>query len=183
MSVRLQRYLWHLRHSRLLQRSRDESRGFIDRRQPKRLLVLCYGNIYRSALAAGILRQRLSEKPFELRSAGFYNVGGRSPQEEFVALAGSHGIDISEHRSRVVSRSDLDWADAIAIMDWRNWESVRKLDPAAVQRIVWLGAFGECSDTQISDPYGKGPEASEAAVKKISEAVAGLADRLIASLD
>ncbi|HET9837520.1 MAG TPA: ATP-grasp domain-containing protein, partial [Candidatus Angelobacter sp.] len=82
---------------------------------PKRILFVCYGNICRSPLAAAIARPALSG--IEIQSSGFHHAVGRSSPEKILRAAHTFGLDLSQHRSSLVSREQLRGADLIVAMD------------------------------------------------------------------
>lgn len=141
-----------------LRSARNHTRERMNTLRPKRLLVMCYGNIYRSPLVEAYLRRRLAGLPdLELRSAGFHPKGGRTSQKEFIDYVCQRaGLDLSSHRSRVVTASDLAWADGVLIMDRHNWHALAASRDVhdVLAKVLWLGAFGKGDSVEIRDPYG-----------------------------
>lgn len=116
----------------------------------KRVLVVCYGNIYRSAFAGEYLRRELAGIA-EIRSTGFHPRIGRSSPARHVAMSRELGVELSEHRSALTSRADVDWADTIVLMDRHNWNALDEIG-ADHSRFVWLGTLGN-RGIEIPDPY------------------------------
>ncbi len=89
--------------------------------------MVCLGNICRSPLAAGILRQRFVENNIEgmVDSAGFepYHIGDTA-DERSVLVARKHGIDLSAHRARLFRKDDFETYDKIYVMDDNNYRDV-----------------------------------------------------------
>lgn len=163
---------WRLRCLGATRAARRASRAVLGGSHLRRLLVVCYGNIYRSPYVAGLLRARLRDL-CEVRSSGFHRASGRPSPAELVVIAAAAGIDLSGHRSTTVTASDLAWADAIILMDRHNWQALQQCaaDPG---KLVWLGTFdGGC---EIPDPYGR-PESEVRdvmqRVHRCAEALAG----------
>lgn len=148
----------------------------------ERILAICYGNIYRSPLVAACLRKGLERVAgCEVRSAGFHEPGGRSSPPEFVVLARERvGVELSTHRSSVVTSDDLAWADTILIMDRLNWHRLASMDIDCADKVVWLGAFGSSPSCEIPDPYGQPQQAVEVIVDRLVEATAGLVSQVSA---
>jgi protein-tyrosine phosphatase len=78
------------------------------------VLILCTANICRSVLAQGLLSARLAARggPVPVASAGLLG-SGRQPPAEVVSLMAARGIDVTAHRSRLVTAADLAGADLI----------------------------------------------------------------------
>jgi protein-tyrosine phosphatase len=131
-------------------------------------LILCYGNINRSAFAAALAAARGHPGA---RSAGFYPEEGRSSPEATVACAARYGVDLSAHRSRRVRREELSSADAIFVFDLQNVARVAALDPGALARIHLVGALDEEADVLIADPHGRGDAVLAQTLARIARAV------------
>jgi protein-tyrosine-phosphatase len=126
--------------------------------KPREILFLCYGNICRSPFAEllwnGTLRGADATLP-RAHSAGFVEEAGRRAPERIVRLVReSFGIDLSAHRSRVVSDADIAAADAIFVMDGQNHQDVAHRFPLALAKTFFLGASADPVHFSIADPYG-----------------------------
>ncbi len=171
-----------LLHQRVLFRARRLSLARTASRRPQRLLVMCYGNIYRSPFVASRLATRLtSQSGFEIRSAGFHHVTDRPSPQEYVRLVSGYQVDLEPHRSRLVAPADLEWAEAIVIMDRYNWERLQPSGAEIQGKIIWLGAFGEAGPVEIEDPYALPQPRVQAIVEQMRAAADGLAQRLLGS--
>ena len=80
------------------------------------LLVVCRGNVCRSPFAAALLRPVLSRNRMRVDSVGLMAPGRPSPPEAVAAAAG-HGVDLSVHRSQLVTAESVRAADLIVVMD------------------------------------------------------------------
>lgn len=180
--IALPRALWRrLLHQWALVRARRHSTARIRAQQPRRLLVMCYGNIYRSPFVATWLASRLADKAgFEIRSAGFHPVSARPSPQEYIGLAMNYHVNLEPHRSRIVESADLEWADAIVIMDRYNWERLRPFGAVVRNKIVWLGAFALGGPVEIEDPYALPPPRVQVIVEQMREAADGLLHQLLA---
>jgi protein-tyrosine-phosphatase len=141
----------------------------------QRLLIICYGNIYRSAFVGEYLRSRLNGR-VEVRSAGFHKVEGRASPDSHVKMSAELGVDLTAHRSRLVSKSDTEWADTIVLMDRHNWTSLDTLgvDP---EKCVWLGTLAP-GPVEIVDPYKMTDHAARAVIKRLHQGAQALAQVL-----
>src|SRR5207253_406313 len=92
-----------------------------------KILFVCLGNICRSPLAEGILRDKLKSRNVEVEidSAGTasYHVG-EPPDERAIKIAKKYGVDISKLRGRQFSAKDFDDFDLIYVMDNSNYTDV-----------------------------------------------------------
>jgi protein-tyrosine phosphatase len=77
---------------------------------------VCYGNICRSPVAAGLLHPLFSPTGMRVASAGFMGPG-RPPPPEAVAAAARHGVDLSAHRSQLLTADSVQAADLIVVVD------------------------------------------------------------------
>ena len=90
-----------------------------------KILMVCLGNICRSPLAHGILESKLPRDHFYVDSAGTANYHvGDMPDRRSIAVAESHGIDISHQRGQQFKASFFDVYDVIYVMDEYNYENV-----------------------------------------------------------
>ena len=133
-----------------------------------RILFVCAGNICRSPLAEGIFRHLVTEagrsSEFEIDSAGTGGWHqGQQPDRRSIAVAASHGIDISRQSARRIEPSDFGRFDLILAMDQDNLKNLCKAAPAdALGKLHLFNAFALGSDKDIPDPYYGGREDFEA---------------------
>lgn len=127
--------------------------------------MVCLGNICRSPLAHGILESKLNPDLFYVDSAGTANYHvGEQPDSRSIAIARSHGIDISYQRGRQFKIDDFDTFDYIYAMDNSNYENIIKLarnsnDISKVKLIL-----EECDSIKtkyVPDPYYGGLDGFE----------------------
>lgn len=172
-----------LKYRLALLMARSDSRSRLDRIAPQRVLVLCYGNIYRSPYVEYYLRNLLGDSTaVEIRSAGFHHRSGReSPAEHIERCKQQYNVDLGQHRSQQVDRQLLEWADIVVIMDGNNFNSVRLLDSHALNKVIWLGALNPQTPIEIADPYGRQNNEQDAIVGQLSRATETLARQLIRS--
>ncbi|HEU4780895.1 MAG TPA: hypothetical protein VFS58_13515 [Steroidobacteraceae bacterium] len=140
-----------------------------------KVLVVCHGNIYRSPLVAVRLRELLGPGRV-ISSAGFHPKGERPSPAAHINMSARLGVDLSQHRSRVVSDADFAGADLIVLMDRRNWVSLKRAE-ADESKFVWLGAMGP-NPMEIPDPYEMDAAAAEAVVMRLLLCTDELAKRL-----
>lgn len=151
------------------------SRAALNAGSPRNIVVVCYGNIYRSPYAARLLGDRLGPA-FQVRSAGFHREAGRPSLPAHVEMSLQSGVDLRAHRTAVITVDDIEWADAIVLMDRHNWQALRQrgADPA---RLVWLGAFD--GGGEIPDPYGLPPDDARRIMHRVHRCTEALAATIL----
>lgn len=122
-----------------------------------KILMVCLGNICRSPMAHGILESKLPSDQFYVDSAGTANYHiGDMPDRRAIAVARSHGIDISYQRGQQFRASFFDKFDHIYVMDRYNYEDIMSItrthnDVTKVKLI--LDEDDTSSIKQVPDPY------------------------------
>lgn len=168
------------RHQWALAKAGRQSIRRLQTQTPRRLLVMCYGNIYRSPFVAAWLEMRIpASRGFEIRSAGFHSVTSRASPQDYVQLVSEQRIDLRSHRSRLVTLADLEWADVIVIMDRYNWERLSLFGTSVQEKIVWLGAFAAGGPVEIEDPYALPTPRVQTIVGQMGRAADGLVKLLL----
>jgi len=170
--------LRYIRHRPVLNKARSNTEKLISTTQAKKLLILCYGNIYRSPFVASYLSEKLKNREISIRSAGTYPKSHRSSPSEHIVMSRDFGVDLTDHRSTVADKVLLDWADWIVIMDIRNWDELEKYGNTVRNKIVWLGTLAKNSDIEIQDPYGR----SEKEIQFILRQLQNCSDNLVSYL-
>jgi len=119
--------------------------------------MVCLGNICRSPLAQGILESKLPSSAFYVDSAGTANYHiGDPPDQRSVAVAKTHGIDISHQRGQQFKATFFDEFDIIYVMDEYNYEDVVRLarnsDEIAKVKLI-LEEDETIGLRRVPDPY------------------------------
>ena len=113
---------------------------------PIRVVIVCTWNLFRSPIAAEILKREAAELGCEnlvVSSRGTEASLGYAAPSEVVKCAGRLGVDITGHRSNRLSRDDVALADLVVVMEKRHAEVVRELHPWA--NVVLLGHVREAT--------------------------------------
>jgi protein-tyrosine phosphatase len=121
--------------------------------------MVCLGNICRSPMADGLLRNKINEKslPWQVDSAGTadYHVG-EAPDKRMQATALKYGVDISSLRARQFKQEDFDTFDLIYAMDQNNYNAMHALARTTHDRKkirLILDELSEIADKNVPDPY------------------------------
>lgn len=173
---KLRRY-WHFRP--ILAAAEKNTKTLLVSGKHQRILVLCYGNIYRSPFVERYLNRKLQASTFEIRSAGTYPKPDRPSPEKHITMSQElFGINLAAHRSVVADEELLDWADIIVIMDKHNWAELERYGDNVLKKIVWLGSLSS-TGVEINDPYGRDETETLAILNRLQYCT----DRLIEYLD
>lgn len=164
----INKVLRYFRHRPVLKNAKKNTGFLIATKVPKNLLILCYGNIYRSPFVANYLEKKLVNSQINIRSAGTYPKTGRRSPEGHIQMSKNFGVDLSEHRSSMADKALLDWADWIVIMDRRNWDELRVYGESVRNKLVWLGTLDGELEVEIHDPYGKSEVETESILKQLA---------------
>ena len=119
--------------------------------RPRRVLVVCAGNICRSPTAEAVLRVLAAAAPavdLEVRSRGTHDWNvGRGAHPTMSRIAAARGYDLSAHVAAQVSDDDLAWADDVLVMDDQNLRQLAARFPDLGRRVRLLDA------SAIPDPW------------------------------
>ncbi len=129
-----------------------------------KILMVCLGNICRSPLAEGILKQKAREAGlvWEVDSAGTngYHVG-EAPHHLSQKVARMHGIDISYQRARRFQSADFGRYDRIYAMAGDVVEEMRRIAGTRYQPekvLLLLNELEPGGNPDVPDPwYGTEP--------------------------
>jgi RpiB/LacA/LacB family sugar-phosphate isomerase len=128
----------------------------------KTILFVCTGNICRSPMAEGLFRHAVKGRTdYRVLSAGVGAIDGQPPSAHAVRALKELGIDISRHRSRMLTGEIVQHADYIFGMTHSHVDSVNLLYPWAAEKTFLLREFDETLDVfekDISDPIGSSLE-------------------------
>ncbi len=136
----------------------------------RRILVVCFGNVCRSPVAARLLQARLDETKWEVVSGGTNASDGEPASRVMRTAAAEYGIDLSAHRAKRVTADDIRDAELVITMSQSQTDRLLNLEPGSNRRIRLLGAFNPqantwglpadprrsvASEEEIPDPHGE----------------------------
>ncbi len=124
-----------------------------------KIVMVCLGNICRSPLAEGILKDKIKAHhlDWEVDSAGMgaWHIG-QPPDPRSIATAKKHGIDIRGQRARQFKPSDLENFDLIFAMDHSNFQAIRRMAISTAQKQkvkLIMNGSGTGGNQSVPDPY------------------------------
>ncbi|QBY55511.1 low molecular weight protein-tyrosine-phosphatase [Cupriavidus oxalaticus] len=137
------------------------------------VLVICQGNICRSPMAEGLLREALPG--WSVQSAGLGALIGEPADPIAVGLLAERGVNISAHRAQQLTIFLADQADLILVMDSDQKADVQRQYPQVSGKVFRLG---EAGNVDIPDPYFKPRQAFEQVFELIQQGIGAWVNRL-----
>lgn len=122
------------------------------------ILIVCTGNLCRSPMATAFLRSRIAQDPdcqeVEVESAGIWAQDGLPASGPTIRVMREHGHDVTDHRSRQVTRQMVEEADLVLGATAHHVEALQQAFPAAADRVHLLATMAGESHG-VEDPYGR----------------------------
>ncbi|MBT3445012.1 MAG: low molecular weight phosphotyrosine protein phosphatase [Flavobacteriaceae bacterium] len=140
------------------------------------ILMVCLGNICRSPLAEGILKNKLPLDRFKVDSAGTAGFHiGRSPDHRSIEVAAQNGIDISRQKARKFTPNDFKEFNKIYVMDHANLADVLQIasTPEDRNKVALL-----LETVEVPDPYYENEEGFKTVFRLIDQACDRLTNKL-----
>jgi protein-tyrosine phosphatase len=151
-----------------------ERRSLISVPDLSAVLFLCYGNICRSAFARVYWNQS-SASSASAESAGFHERNDRRTPARIIELAETLGVNLADHRSRVVDSQAIERATAIFVMDGQNLDDLLNAYPQARAKSWLLGSFRGVR--AIRDPYLLSQIEATESLRQVKESIDTILER------
>jgi protein-tyrosine phosphatase len=123
----------------------------------KTILIACTANICRSPMAAAIMRRRIAdlslEDEIEVLSAGVWAEDGHGASPNAIVTLAGRGMDLTGHRSQLLTPALLGEADIVLVMEEAHRRSLFYLAPQHLSRIFLLTEMSG-GHADVADPYG-----------------------------
>jgi protein-tyrosine-phosphatase len=126
-----------------------------------KILIVCTGNTCRSPMAEGIAKKIAAERNIvnlEIYSAGIGTIDGQPATDYAIEVSRHWDIDISHHRSAVLTDQMVQEADLILAMAAEHVERIITLDRHARDKTYLLKGFPNTynpGQERIDDPIGR----------------------------
>jgi RpiB/LacA/LacB family sugar-phosphate isomerase len=129
----------------------------------KHILFVCTGNICRSPMAEGIMKDLLKDHPeFKVSSAGLAAPDNQPPSPHAVTVMQEIGIDIRSIRSRQITAQMIEKADKIYAMAYGHYDMLHLLFPESSEKIFLAKHLQSQKEPhinlEINDPIGQSLE-------------------------
>lgn len=131
------------------------------RKEKFRVTFVCSGNICRSTMAEGILREVLSKTRFrnvmEVESAGTLPTASGPAHPLTLKTLSAHGIDMYRHQARAINAQIVEESDLLICMAVNHYEYLRARFPQHKEKIVLLKEWhrrSKLSNPSVADPIG-----------------------------
>ncbi|KUJ00441.1 low molecular weight protein-tyrosine-phosphatase [Vibrio sp. MEBiC08052] len=143
-----------------------------------KILVICAGNICRSPYAARRLQRLMPAHT--VHSAGLLTeksgLVGASVATEAQEVAGTLGLDLTDHRAQQITIAMVDSCDLILAMNQNQIDILSRMFPKARHKAMlfghWLGV------SQIDDPYQKSSAVFQQVYAVLDRAARAWADKI-----
>ncbi len=141
-----------------------------------KILMVCHGNICRSPLAEGILRDKIKRAglDWEVDSAGTNGYQpGCPPHHLSQKVAKFYGIDICKQKCRHFTKDDIDDFDKIYVMDHQNYYDLQRIcgkkwDAGKVDFL--LNEVYPAQNRNVPDPFSGGEDEFHKVYKIVDKA-------------
>ena len=150
----------------------------------KKILMVCLGNICRSPMAEGIVRDEFAKHGIDIQvdSAGTdaYHVGERADERGQAELA-KHGIDISDERAMKLSPYHLEEYDMIYAMDRSNYADILSLtkdDDERKKVDMFMNIAHPGKHISVPDPYYGGDKGFTKVYEMLKESAEALVNQI-----
>jgi protein-tyrosine phosphatase len=148
-----------------------------------KILFVCSGNTCRSPLAEGIARREVVERALndvDVSSAGTGAVDGSPASDGALLVALERRIDLSGHRSQLLTRELVADADVILAMGTSHLGRIAELGGEGKSHLLTSYAAGGIGSRSISDPFGGPLDTYRETFADLEREIRRLFDRLVA---
>lgn len=125
-------------------------------------MIVCTANLCRSVIAEALFELRVKNDPqirsWAIESAGVDALDNISPSADVQQVCIENGLDVSDHRSRQLTKTMMDRADVVLCMAQQHKDVIVSAYPSLAGKISLLKEFGkedESASLSVEDPTGR----------------------------
>ena len=149
-----------------------------------KILMVCMGNICRSPIAEGIMRDLIKKNNLKaiVDSAGTIDFHkGQNPDIRATTKAFEHGLNISDLIARPFVVNDFDKFDWIFVMDNENYDDIVALTKSEDKRekvMMIMNELHKGKNMEVPDPYYGGEQGFENVFQMLNDACQAIAKKI-----
>ncbi|GFN36846.1 low molecular weight protein arginine phosphatase [Tepidimicrobium xylanilyticum] len=138
-----------------------------------KILFVCTGNTCRSPMAQVLLEKIAKDKGLniEVKSAGIFALDGQKASANAIEVMKQEGIDLENHRARIIHRDLLEEADLILTMSKSHKEALLSKFDFVKGKVYTLKEYAYGKEEDIEDPFGGDIRDYRRAKEEIKEAL------------
>jgi len=151
----------------------------------KKIVFVCTGNVCRSPMAEALFNEFIKKEPslseFEAVSAGTFALeGAGATKESVVAMRDIYGIDITGHKARNLTKTDVNDAFLVLTMERSHKDYIMSMLPHSYKKVHTLKeyALDSPASVDIADPYAYPLETYKYCALEIAEGIEALIKKL-----
>lgn len=150
------------------------------------VLFVCTGNTCRSPMAEGYLKHLLKVNNItnvNVISAGTHANDESPASEESIKAMNVFEIDISTHKSKLVSKETLEWANLIVGMTYLHVQSILTLFGFEHRKKLKILHEFDQKNTDVVDPFGGDKKIYMSCFEEMKPAIDNIFAEIVSMLD